>query len=274
MKAHFFSALLFCIVLVSCQSSLPSGVYLQNLNTVAKPLYNGKNQSAIQLSGGYSKLGIHSMDLEDVDNPRSSDDYYFESEINSGFLEVVYGYSHEHFSYALGTMGVCGQYKGISNSPFTTQGNRSFVTYGLGAKANASYDINHNKVSIRLVQLQVGVSQDFGDYSEMRGTYKNVEGQQLKFDVVHPENALVWNGSISTIVNFKIANSFRARIGGAVGYVHVDGVKRDNVVHQVDFGAGYKAIDFFGSVTTSFFSEAGIADILKFGVGYHFPLKS
>ncbi|WP_417600862.1 hypothetical protein [Owenweeksia hongkongensis] len=275
MKTNLLLVLALIFVLSSCYtpSSLPSGVYLQNSNLMEKPLYRGENESMLQISAGYSKLGIGDSELENDNNFFYSGYYDYKSTIDYGFAEIVYGRSQKRFSYALGLTGMYGSFRAESSSPFVSSRGWKYATYGLGAKANISYDINSEKVSLRVAQLQVGVSRDFGEYGELRDEWYNAGERSEMFSVTHPRDALVCNASLSIIANFKMGKYSRIRLGGGIGYMYVTEIYENSITHQFDCGLGYKAFDLIGTFVIQGSDPAIIDEAYKIGLGYRIPLK-
>ena len=260
------AAILFLLVSCSVTTTLPSGMYLQNANIMEKPLYKGENESMIRVSGGYSYFETEPVETQAYP---SFEIYEFESEIHSGFAELVYGSSRENFSYAFGLTGRYGTFKAKSNSPFLRSQDLDFTSFGLGGKANISYDINNENVNLRLLQFQVGLSRDFGDYSTIREDWDRLS----IFDEVHPEDALIWDISLSTIVRFKIKEVIRARAGGGIGYSIVTDAFENQALFQVEAGLGYKAFDITVSSVSTLSLESTNASLYKVALGYRIPLK-
>lgn len=271
MKTNNLLALPVLFILGSCQEgSLPSAAYTQDLNVITKPLYDGADQQAIRVSGGYSTIDIANNEI-DLGGGLFNHDYAdYDSKINSGIMEISYAKSKKNFSYAAGVFGLYGNYSTTSELPAYTV---DYDCYALCLKGNISYDINLDKVNIRLFQFQFGLSQDFGDYSDYRNRREDLQGTDtLYFDLIHPPNAILMSYSLSTIFNFKI-NDFGVRTGVNFSFVDCPNLSDESYVFNMILGWNYKKLDFYFNYYLPLDGPFTLFDnSLQVGLGYQIPV--
>lgn len=276
MKNRYIVILGLGFMLGSCSliTSLPSGTYMQNLDLVAKPTYQGKDTNMIRISGGYSLMDIYFSEgtwTENGDTLWSQDYGGRGSWIESGFVELTYGRSSENMSYGFGLFGSYGQF----NEVFSDLGN-SIQTYnmaGVGAKANFSWDLNKQNFTMRALQLQIGISRDFNEYAESRQDIADSYPNFAAVPHLAPSNALFGDISLSNTSQFYF-NDFRIGLGGGVNFSGAlsEGLAPDlsTVAGMLVVDVGYDKVDLFLNYYRGIGVTRNIGSNFRVGLAYRF----
>lgn len=269
----------FLLSLTSCDlvTSLPSSVYLQNQTPVAKPIYKGADTSMIRISGGYSMLDIEYSEGTWTDNVGdtvwNSENNRQGSWIQTGLVEIDYGRSLEKLSYGFGVIGALGQF----NEVFTELGRgvRSYKTGAIGGKANVSFDVNKDHLTMRAVQLQVGVSHDFGEYADSRFAIADGYPSFASVPYLIPPNTTMGNFAISHKSELYF-DDFSFAIGGgfALSTALSEGFDPsfNSFSGTVLLEFGYRNFDLFMNYSETV-APYPIATNFQAGLGYSFGWK-
>jgi hypothetical protein len=275
MKKIYLIALGLCVIFTSCDllTSLPSSTYLQTQGFVPKPVYRGSDTNLIRLSGSYSLMDIDFSEgtwTEDGDTVWSADYRGRGSWVEAANFELTYARALKKMSYGFGAFGSVGQF----NEAFSQYGYKvtSYKTAGLGFKANFSLDVNKERYTMRAMQLQVGLSRDFGDYARNRLAIAESYPNFIAVPHLAPANVWMGNISISNVSQFYI-DDFRIGFGGGLSF---NGGLSDTLTGQINtlsgtfmLEAGYSNFDVFFQYTEGFAARP-IASHLQAGVAYRF----
>ncbi len=275
MKTIYIILIGLSLSLTSCNliTSLPSSTYLQNQGFVAKPIYDGKDTSMIRLSGSYSLMDIDFSEgtwTENGDTVWSSDYRGRGSWFEAASFEINYGKALQKMSYGFGAYGSVGHF----NEAFSKYGYQitSYKTAGFGAKANFSLDVNKTNYTMRAMQIQVGLSRDFGEYAENRFAIADSYPEFVSVPHLAPTNVWMANISISNVSQFHF-DDFRIGFGGGIAF---NGALSDSLVNNLNTLAGtfmlevgYSNFDIFFQYSEGFVPRQ-IASNLQAGLAYRF----
>ncbi len=275
MKSFYIFLIGLSLSLSSCSliTSLPSSTYLQNQGFVAKPFYEGKDTSMIRLSGSYSLMDINFSEgtwTENGDTVWSADYRGRGSWIEAASFEINYGKALEKMSYGFGAYGSFGQF----NEAFSNYGYEitSYKTAGFGAKANFSLDVNKTNFSMRALQMQIGLSRDFGEYAENRLAIAESYPNFVAVPHLAPSNVWMTNISISNVSQFHF-DDFRIGFGGGIVF---NMAISDSITSNLNsmsgtfmLEVGYSNFDIFFQYSEAFIPRP-IASNLQAGVAYRF----
>lgn len=227
----------------------------------------------IRLSGSYSLLDIDFSEgtwTENGDTVWSSDYRGRGSWVEAGSFEINYARALQKMSYGFGAYGTFGQF----NEAFSEYGYQitSYNTAGFGAKANFSLDVNKTNFTMRAMQLQVGVSRDFGEYAQNRLAIAESYPSFVTVPYLAPANVWMTSISISSISHFHF-DDIRIGFGGGVSF---NGALADSITTNMNTMAatfvlefGYSNFDLFFNYTEAFVPRL-IASNLQAGVAYRF----
>ncbi len=275
MKTFYIFLIGLSLSLSSCSliTSLPSSTYLQNQGFVAKPFYEGKDTSMIRLSGSYSLMDINFSEgtwTENGDTVWSADYRGRGSWVEAASFEINYGKALEKMSYGFGAYGSFGQF----NEAFSNYGYEitSYKTAGFGAKANFSLDVNKTNFSMRALQMQIGLSRDFGEYAENRLAIAESYPNFVAVPHLAPSNVWMTNISISNVSQFHF-DDFRIGFGGGIVF---NMAISDSITSNLNsmsgtfmLEVGYSNFDIFFQYSEAFIPRP-IASNLQAGVAYRF----
>ncbi len=197
----------YLIMMISCASISPTKFYTYQSPSISamksytiKPVYKGKKEKAIYISGSYS-LGEQKQDVNEVDTKKA------------GAISINQSVTDKHYNYHYGIGASYGKYKfGNSINDFiTAEEEKEFYTINL--KTGINFNQSTKKVDFRVFGIEIIYNYQNGAYLDKIASIPvgNIYSGDYHITVRNPKSIFSYN--INTELVSKFSETRRLGVG-------------------------------------------------------------